>query len=318
MKLLFIGIDYHEYTRSILEEFRTLGYESRFHNIQPGRLHFKIARRLSAAVYQTLLDEYHRQIILSVGAEEFDIVVFLQVHQMSPKNLELLKKRQSRARFVLYNWDAVSTHDYRPYMHFFDRVLTFDPRDAADLNISYLPLFATRRYQEHFAHRIEGPSAYFIGNIVNPQRYRVIDSFEGFCVRNSIKFDHFMSTTLHGYTEMLRAGIMPKEVSLRQIASERQNQMVRSAAAVFDFANHVQTGFTMRVMENLCAGKKIITNNKNIMNAPFYSPDRFHVFEGVNFSTIPDFLMSPLSDPENRFLEYSVQEFAATLTRETR
>lgn len=318
MKLLFIGIDYHEYTRSILEEFKALGYSCRFHNIQPGRLHFKIARRVATEMYQALLDDYHQDIILRGEADEFDIVVFLQVHQMSQKNLELLRKQQSRAHFVLYNWDAISTHDYRPYMPYFDEVFTFDPRDAADLKARYLPLFATRRYQNLFTPQIEDRGIYFIGNIVNPMRYRVIETFDDFCVKNSIKFEHFMSTTLHGYTEMLRAGIMPRAVSFRQIASNDQNQMVSGASAVFDFANHAQAGFTMRVMENLCAGKKIITNNMNIMNAPFYSLDRILVFEGTDFSAVPDFLETPLRNPEKRFLEYGVQEFAATLIRDRR
>jgi hypothetical protein len=235
---------------------------------------------------------------------------------MSEENLFLLRSRQPNARFILYNWDAVTTHDFRPYIGYFDRVFTFDPRDAAELNISYLPLFATRRYQNLFGIAREQASVYFIGNIVNPQRYRVVEAFEDFCARNRLSFQKFLSTTVHGYTEMLKAGIRPSGVSFRQVSDSKQDQMIRNSAAAFDFANHVQVGFTMRVMENLCAGRKIITNNKHILGAPFFSPDRILLYEGLDFSAVPDFLATPIVEPDRRFLEYSVQEFSATLISE--
>ncbi|OZA19995.1 MAG: hypothetical protein B7Y02_00160 [Rhodobacterales bacterium 17-64-5] len=313
MKILFIGFGYHEYTNAINTEFEMLGFQSYFHDIQPGKLHFKIARRLHGRYYQSFLDRYHKSIIDSYDVGTIDHVVFLQVHQMSFANLVHLRSRQRSATFTLYNWDAVTTHDYRPYLEFFDRAFTFDPRDAEELGIGYLPLFATRRYQSADIRRHDPMSVYFIGNIVNPERYRVVRAFERFCKENGIRFELFMSTTLHGWTSMRQAGIRPQNVSLRQLPTSRQDKMISNSAAVFDFANHAQVGFTMRVMENLCAGKKIITNNINVRQAPFYREDRFLVYDGLDFSKVPAFLGLPLNDPEADFSLYHVQNFAAHL-----
>lgn len=85
--------------------------------------------------------------------------------------------------------------------------------------------------------------------------------------------------------------------------------MIRNSAAAFDFANHVQNGFTMRLMENLCAGRKIITNNKNVLTAPFYSPDRFFVYDNFNFDGVKEFLQTPLANPDKRFEEYHLSSF---------
>jgi len=312
-RILFIAFDYHEYSRAIDAEFQVLGFDSHFNSIQPGKLLFKIARRLSPSVYRMMLDAYHRRIILSYDPDCFDRVVFLQVHQVSTANMNLLRKRQSRAQFTLYNWDAVTTHDYRPYLQFFDNAFTFDPDDAKALAIGYLPLFCIRRFQGLGRDGAQPLSAYFVGNIVNPARYTAVNTFAEFCQQQGIEFRQYLSTTLHGYTQMRRQGMRPKDVSFSSIADADFVAMVERSAAVFDFANHRQSGFTMRTMENLCAGKKIITNNPNVRLAEFYSEDRFLVFEGMDFSGVMPFLRRPLQDPENDFELYHVQSFAARL-----
>lgn len=313
MSILFIGFDYFGYTSAINDEFGRMGFESCFHDIQPRTLNFKVMRRLNAKLYQAALDNYHKSIIDSYDPGVFDHVIFLQVHQMSNVNMVHLRSRQRNATFTLYNWDAVATHDYRPYLKYFDRAFTFDPQDAEALGINYLPLFATNRYHNIDRNRYEPTSVYFIGNIVNPERYRVVRAFEAFCAEHGLQFDFFMSTTIHGWSEMRRNGIRPKDVSLRHLPTDRQDEWIARSSAVFDFANHAQSGFTMRVMENLCAGKKIITNNHNVKNAPFYSEDRFLMYNETDFSAVPDFLAQPLYEPEASFSEYQVSNFAARL-----
>lgn len=312
-RILFIAFDYHEYARAIHAEFNLLGFDSFFHSIQPGILYLKIARRLSSSGYQSLLDHYHKKIIMSYPKDSIDRVVFLQVHQMSHDNMDLLKSRQPSAKYSLYNWDAVTTHDYRPYLKYFDSALTFDSADAAHLNIGYLPLFCTRRFQGLRRDQYSLPSAYFIGNIVNPRRYEAVCEFEKYCAAQNIHFSKYLSTTVHGWTTMLKAGLRPRSVSWRSIPDANFVAIMERSAAVFDFANHSQTGFTMRTMENLCAGKKIITNNPNVKYAEFYSEDRFLIFDDLDFSSVSDFLKRPLARPDEEFSAYYVQNFARRL-----
>lgn len=313
MRLLFIGLNYHEYTIGIRDEFSRLGFETFFHDIQPPKLLFKISRRLNGDVYQGMLDRYHESIVDSYPAGYFDRVVFLQVHQFSHRLLAKLKERQPEARFTLYNWDAVTTHDYRPYMAMFDRVLTFDPHDASQLGIGYLPLFGSRRYQKLRDSNPGTKSVYFIGNIVNPDRYRVVHAFKDFCLKAGIEFRFYLSTTVHGWTQMVRSGVRPRNVHFLPIWDDRQDQMIGNSSAVFDFANHRQAGFTMRVMENLCADRKVITNNVGVESAPFFSRERFLVYDGLDFSRVPEFLDRPDGGSATDVSEYFIQGFAARL-----
>lgn len=40
-----------------------------------------------------------------------------------------------------------------------------------------------------------------------------------------------------------------------------------------------QSGASLRYYEAICYNKKLLTNNKNVVNLPFYNPDYIHVFE---------------------------------------
>jgi hypothetical protein len=312
-RLLFIAFDYYEYSRAIHDEFIHMGFESYFHSIQPGKLYLKTWRQLSSSVYRALLDRHHKNIILSYPKRHFDRVVFLQVHQMSHDNIALLKSRQPDARFTLYNWDAATTHDYISYLKYFEHVFTFDMADSEHLQIGYLPLFCIRRFQDLRRDPCQLPSTYFIGSIVNPHRYEAVSAFEQYCVREKLIFSRYLTTSLSGRARMLKAGLRPKNISFRAIPDAEFVEIMEKSSAVFDYANHSQAGFTMRIIENLCAGKKIITNNQNVMNAEFYSEERFLVFKNLDFTEVSDFLKRPLARPYDEFPLYHVQNFARRL-----
>ncbi len=311
--ILLVGLDYHDYTRSIAAELIKQGHVVHFHSIQPGKPLLKVLRRFAPLFYQPALDRYHADLIASEASTYFDIVIFIQVHQFSHENMTRLKASQPQARFILYNWDAVTTHDYTPYLGYFDSVHTFDPDDARRLGIGYLPLFCIRSFLG-LPDRFQSPcSVYFVGNIVNPERYRAVQEFRQYCRGQGIFFQYFLSTTVYGLTQILKTGVIPWDVSLRSISKKRFIAMIEESAAVFDFANHKQAGYTMRTIENLCARKKLITNNPLIAREPVISSDRAFVFCGLDFSGVKGFLEIPLENKEEDFPEFHVQRFVQRL-----
>ena len=172
MNVLLIGLNYHTYTSEIVDELRNLGHVVHFHDIQPGRPWLKVLRKFAPGKYPAALDGYHAEILAAERGWQADMVLFIQVHQMSHANMAALRREQPRAEFVLYNWDAISNHDYRPYLHYFNRVYTFDPKDAKEHRLHYLPLFCIPAFQ-NLKKRDRGAQAvYTVGNIVQPETLR--------------------------------------------------------------------------------------------------------------------------------------------------
>lgn len=311
--VLFIGLNYHHYTCAILDEIRLAGFDVTYVDIQPRTLGFKVFKTIAVKRYQAFLDRYHRAAIERASTRPYDQVVFLQAHQISLENLARLRQTQSQAVFTLYNWDSLSNHDYLARAPLFDRVLTFDYDDAQRHGFGYLPLFCVRPIQTLRQDRARPLTVSMVGNIVNIKRYEAVQAFAGYCASHGIQFDCYLVVSPVVWWRLQVAGIRPKGLHFRTMPPPMFARLTEDSLAVFDFANHQQSGYTMRTVENLCAGKKIITNNRRVETDWFYSPDRFHCFEGFDFQGIRAFLETPIAEPDLRFEAFHVQAFTRTL-----
>ncbi len=312
-KILLIGLRYHTYTEDIMTALRRQGHEVTYHDIQPRDLLMKTLRVAAPSWYRRRMDKHHLRIVKATEGQAYDLVLFIQVHQMALPTFQLLRRQQAQAEFVLYNWDSLSNHDYRSHLAFFDRAYTFDPVDAQSLGIRYLPLFCVPAFLGLAKRQQHQRAIYFVGNIVSIQRYRAIQAFKAYCKEQGITFNSYLACTPYVVTLLLRAGHWPTDVSTRAIRHDRFIDMIETSVAVFDFANHKQTGYTMRTMENLCAGKKIVTGNPRIAQEPFYSADRILVFSGHDFSGVKGFLDVPLQVPSADFPEFHLDSFVTQL-----
>lgn len=313
MKILFVGLNYHTYTASIISEMQLLGAEVTYVDIQPRTVPYKVFRTLSRSQYEHYIQLHHLHAFQNSSSTAYDKVVFLQAHQVSEVNLALLRKVQSSADFVLYNWDSISNHDYRSQGAYFDRVLTFDRKDARENGYGYLPLFCQRSMQGLRRDMADPQTLFMVGNIVKAPRYEAIQLFRAYCVEKNLNFLQHLKISPVVWSQLMLSGLRPREISFRSIQHKTFQGMIASSIGTFDFANHSQSGQTMRMMESLCAGKKIVTNNSHVTAEPFYTPDRIHVFDGFDFSGVEDFLRMPLKDAHTEFSEYHIQSFVRQL-----
>lgn len=312
-KVLFIGLSYYNYPVEISKKIEEKGYGVKYYAIEPRTFFVKSLRYLSKSIYEKKLDQYHKNIIENEQDIAYDYVFFLTVHFFSHENITLLKESQPKAKFVLYNWDPVTQYNYEPYLKYFDRVLTFDPEDAKRLNINYLPLFASDRYFDVKEQRDYDFDVYMVGSIVKYRRYYSVQQFAKYCKSKGIKFKSHLKCTPVTYLRVLLKGTIPKDLKFHAIDKEEFFGIVENSKAVFDFSNHVQSGYTMRIAENLCAGKKIITNNSYIKNEKFYNQNLIFIYDGDNFEGVDEFLQKENNSSNERFSEWSIDNWVENL-----
>lgn len=313
MKILFVGLDYYIYTRAIIAEMRAMGADVTFVDIMPRSLPHLVMRTLQPESFARFLGAHHWAIVEQARVRRYDKIVFLQAHQMALDMLAALREVQPQATFILYNWDAISNHDYRTQAQYFDRILTFDPADALACGYEYLPLFCVRSLQNLRRDAATPRSLYMVGNIVKPQRYEAVEAFRAYTLEHGITFRQHLKITPVVLAQFWRSGLRPRGLTLRSVSDDPLCRLIESSVAAFDFANHSQSGQTMRMMENLCAGKKVVTNSQWVCHEPFYSPDRIHVFSGTDYAGVAEFLETPLVHPDARFEGYYIQSFVSTL-----
>jgi hypothetical protein len=312
-KILFIGLPYHSYIEAISREMESLGYGVTFYPVELRTTRLKTLRALSKSTYNAELYRFHAHLLEKEKNNQYEYIVFLQVHTFSRGNFLRLKNEHPEAKIVFYSWDALSPIiDYRPYLPYFDKAYTFDPEDAKQCGIKYLPLFCLRDFQNLSTSEYDY-DVYMVGNMVKPARYKAVMQFENYCKANGLYFKKYLKCTPVVMFKLLLNGIIPRGLKLRSIPQKEFISFMQSSKATFDFANHKQSGYTMRFIENLCAGKKIITNNRRVLHEPFYSPDRFFVFENLSFDGVKEFLEMPIKNPEEHFEQFYIQTFVRML-----
>jgi hypothetical protein len=68
---------------------------------------------------------------------------------------------------------------------------------------------------------------------------------------------------------------------------------LRRSRCLVDWVQQGQTGLTRRPLEALFFGKKLITNNADIVNYPFYQPENILVLDGTDKADIQGFMKTP-------------------------
>lgn len=297
----------------MISVLRDNNFDVNYYSLKPRKLKHKILQTLHEKTYISFVDSYHNGVIEKEKENSYDYIFFLQVHFMKMNIFLQLKKTHVNSKFILYNWDSIKTHDYSPYIKYFNEVYTFDPLDAAILKINYLPLFCISKFQNLRKIKQKLNSVYFVGNIVSVDRYRSIQNFKKLCDANNINFSYFMKCSPVIFCKLILNGFAPLDISFFNISNKRFIHLISNSNTVFDFSNHIQMGHTMRFIENLCAGKKIITNSKNSINEDYYSDDRILYIEKIDSKKILDFIYTPLKEKNKTFSEFYIKNFLSKL-----
>ncbi len=277
-RVLYIGLDYYHYPKMICQEMESIGYKVDFSPIEPRSFFYKASRYIAKKSYKKHLDKYHQKIIEETKSTHYDKVFFITSHFMSNENLEALKKAQPAAQFIAYHWDSISQYDYLETTPFFEKIYSFDRDDCKKHGFKYLPLFASGNYSKVMQNKVKpNIDIYTVGSIVQPERYILVNEFRQFCMKNNITFYFYLKVTPVTFLRLLIKGIIPQNVSFTSIKTKKLQSIIARSRAVLDVTNHKQSGLTMRVIENVYIGKKVVTTNENIKAEPFYSPEQVFI-----------------------------------------
>lgn len=83
---------------------------------------------------------------------------------------------------------------------------------------------------------------------------------------------------------------------------------VYNSNAILEVNRDEQDGFTLRTIEALHLEKKLITDNKTIKNAPFYSPQNIFILGEDNIDMINEFINAPYNKEVSVYKEdYTVE-----------
>lgn len=198
----------------------------------------------------------------------YDRIIVIQGLSFHNILLKRLRKVNSKIKSVVYFLDSNNYYDFYRNAKYFDKVFTFDYKDAVEHpGSSFLPLYWVSPSV------ISSEIQYDISLIGTNHDNRLgivlklLPEIKKYKLKYCIKIlDQNISQVLHSKKDELKDVLISDPLSVDVV-----NQIIAASTCVLDTDREVQTGLTPRLLWALANGKKVFTTNKNILDYPFYN-----------------------------------------------
>ena len=233
------------------------------------------------------LDQYYKQILI------------IRPDLLSDHYLQLLRNRTDY--FIAYYWDTIDiVPREKDIVHYFDRILSFDPADCNKYGFEFQPNFffhdhkqVERKYQVYNLSTIDSRKRIIEELAITLDKAGLSHLFKGFNEKwfksNYIQYTHRVT-----YKEMLTEAAY--------------------CDVILDVAKPGQTGLTFRPFEALGLNKKLITKNGNIRDYEFYHPDNVMIVDAGKVHLEVEFFKRPFHQiPGSIRSKYHIKQWLANV-----
>lgn len=289
MNILFIGPIFNGYEETIKSTIEKSRKYERIGFIQECPFKslglFAFTTNIIPSIKSRLIKLHNDRILNAIRRNKYDLVFIIRGEYILSQTIETIHSQYPSVAVVVYQWDSITNNQNAlSLVKIADKAFTFDMFDAQKLGISYLPLFSS--WAEAGCpmsnNAIIKYDVLSIGGY-RPHRIPYINAIKKYCDNKglSYKFHNFIRFGAY-IKNRKKLHTIYKDVSFRKISYNKYYKLMCESRVILDVQSPSQNGLTMRTMESLSLGKKLITTNLNIKN------------EAVNNSNV--FVISAPSD----------------------
>ncbi len=284
-RVLFIGIGFYDYENAIVNEFVKKGYVVDYFSETPrNTFWFRMFLRFKQYKKIETIKEKHSSAIVEKSGGNYDLVFIIKGESFSKNAIQILKNKNTDAKFILYLWDSIRRIEgIEDKLDLFDKIFSFDRLDTIEnKKFVFNPLFFRKEYSNQNVQSIQNNHIYHLG-WYHSDRLILIKKIAKYCQENKLKyqfilftgyFSYFIQSVFGGQLKNNKKFLIFKPVSANENFSNILNSKV-----TLDIAHPFQSGLTMRTIELIGAERKIITTNKDIVNYDFYNPNNILIID---------------------------------------
>jgi hypothetical protein len=274
-KIIVICPKYFQYEQRIVNRLIELGSIVSYIDERPNNTSLsKLFIRLLPFLYSIKINAYYNKKIK--GMIPCDIVIVINPECLTLNILNHVKTVTKASKYILYMWDSFfNKKRAKKIISFFDKVLTFDPDDANNLNIIFRPLFFCFEKRDN-TKKQETIDISFVGT-GHSDRAKIIKIVEEECEKLNLKYFfylYFQTPFIYLFYKITNKsfkGIKSKYFYYKPIKYNDYIAISEISKVIIDIEHPKQRGLTMRTFEALGKGKKLITTNNAIKNYGFYN-----------------------------------------------
>jgi hypothetical protein len=319
-RLLILSPLFFGYHKAMLEAASRIGIAADWIDVRASKkvaykVALKVAPGLTRQTTQRTLEAALAQVDWSRPPTD---ILIIKGDGLTAATLKKLRGRAPAARVTLYMWDGVdNVPGVMKIAAGVDRRVTFDPIDAEALGWEFLPLF--------FRQAPRGPDPEtdmlwdwsFVGSI-HSDRHRILSKLAAAHTEARWRVHAFVPNALVRAAYAIRdPGLLlpgPVPVTHSVLTATEVEEISARSRAIVDIQHPRQTGLTMRTIETLLAGSKLITTNQTLKMYDLYHPSRIAVLDRDYPRLDPEFLQMPFDPiPAEIVQSYHIDTWLARL-----
>jgi len=291
-KILLIGIGFYDYEDCIVKRLKDKGAKVTYFKDEPRHLR-RVSGRLARylGIYKWLMLCYESYVLSKCSAHNFDKILVIKGTGWTVNFFRKLRLQQSVAEFILYQWDAlIRLPGIQAKFPFFDRILSFDRKDTIQYpKIRFRPLFF--RECTLVKNKSITIDIAFVGWL-HSDRLAIARKLQGEANHSNLNTFIYLYTGLCTWLYLALKGDA-QNVHFRTLSYIKLLDIHARAKVIFDLPHALQSGLTMRTIEAVGAGNKLITTQRDIINYDFYSDKNICVIEANNININASFISEP-------------------------
>ena len=278
-KILFLGIGFYDYDNCIITELQSRGAYVTYVKTVPDEIVPRALNRIGCKKIATKLISRKLYNKLYSIQENFDYIFIIIGDNLNKGHLQLLKSRNARSKFILYLWDDIKrVPNYNVLAAYCDEIFTFDAKDSEAYGIKLRPLFfRINEINSKFDSKLTTVDYSFVG-WNHSIRYDYIHRIRKELDKAGLSYKFILLTRpwLYLIDKFVHNTIYKEDKDIFVFKSLSYNeyiQITKKSKIVIDIPYPSQKGLTIRTIESLAMGKKVLTTNDNISKYgfPIYS-----------------------------------------------
>ena len=316
--ILFFAPAFFSYEHKIKNELIRVGAKVDYFDERSVRSPFHRALlKVSPYIFKNKTERYYNFIFNIIKKNKYDYVLFIDCEMPTENILKKYRQFFTKAKFCLYLWDSLDNlPGVETKFQYFDYITSFDKKDYfKNSRIKFRPLFFCDEYRNRSLKTEYKYDLAFIGTI-HSDRLNIINKIEDQCKNIGLRFYKYcflQSKFIFYYYKLFNKSFFNAKIENFYFDKKSQkeiSEIERNSFIVLDIQHPNQTGLTIRTIENIGIGRKIITTNKDIEHYDFYNKSNIQIIDRINPVIDKNFLNSeyiPLS--EEIYQKYSLNQW---------
>jgi len=321
-KVLFIAPKHYYLEGKIIDYLHMMGAEVTYYpEVVYNRVYTLIRDKTFSPLNKMLDALYFNKILRNIDKNQYDIFFLIRGGMIDVDFLEKIRNKLPNAYFVMYQWDSVIHNDYKSKIKYFDYSLTFDQVDAQKLHIDYLPLFYLQECEniQNMRDNMIFDISFF--GTFHSDRLSVIKKVALECKEKNLKFHyHLYAGKINIFLLLLRRKISFSDIKYFKSYGASLSEIIQQytiSKAVLDIEMTNQIGLTLRTLETLGAGRKLLTTNLNVKDSEVFDKNFIQIIDREKPRINVDFLNSPIKET-NLYEQYHISRWLMQIMSKNR